>query len=105
MFCCLIDVHRRLGTKSGKNHFTLVPKSKIAKRQSMRRILELAQFFEANLKLAIFATAKLINGLGGQSAQQYRGRFSDAKILIGQLEQLEEKPVQALASSSSKAVW
>ena len=22
MFCCLIDVYRRLGTKSGKNHFT-----------------------------------------------------------------------------------
>jgi hypothetical protein len=22
MFCCLVDVYRRLGTKSGKNHFT-----------------------------------------------------------------------------------
>jgi hypothetical protein len=49
---------------------------KIAKRQN-------------NFKLAIPATAKLINSLGGQSAQQYRGRSSDAKILIWQLEQLD----------------
>jgi hypothetical protein len=40
--------------------------------QNMRRKFGLAQFFEAHFKLAIFATAKPINMLSDQAAQQHR---------------------------------
>jgi hypothetical protein len=68
--------------------------------------MRIAQIFEAYFKLAISATAKSINMLSDQAAQQIGwGRFNDAKDPHRvQLEQFEGKSLQNLASSSSKVV-